>query len=259
MRLTLPHPFISVITVVRNDPEGFCSTKSSILSQVYQNFEWIVVDGASSDATRRLVHDVISQGDARGISEVDSGIYDAMNKGLHLSRGDYVIFLNAGDRLLDEDSLSRAAAAIGDANLPDVAFFSSEMDFGRWTVKRPVKPPRYIWHGQPGLHQATFIRRSLHVEYPFSNLYRVCGDYHVLARLYKNKVSMESFSTVIGVNSFAVDAASGRQKIRLIREAFLIQRSILGLSCWICLISVIKRSVNSMMFKIFTIIRHYRR
>jgi putative colanic acid biosynthesis glycosyltransferase len=248
-------PRISIVTIVRNDRPGLERTLASVRKQSYINREWIIIDGASTDETSSLVHDLFRLREAIGVSEGDRGIYDAMNKGLDRANGDYVIFLNAGDSLFDPNSLALAAIDITTAGSPDIAFFASMMDFGGRLIERPVKPPSYIWHGQPGLHQATFFRRTLHLQHRFNDRYKICGDYDVLARMSQAGASMQSFAKNVSVNTFDSGAASGRNKLRLAMEAFDIQTIVLKLSFWKKSISFIRRSANSSVFKILTSLR----
>lgn len=247
-------PRVSVITIVRNDQAGLKRTQESVMTQSMTSREWIVIDGASNDGTERLAEELFAAGIAAGVSERDQGIYDAMNKGLDRATGDYVLFLNAGDRLLDETSLQKAVQRVDEADSPDIAFFSSIMDFGTHTILRPVKAPSYIWHGQPGLHQATLFKRSLHNQHRFTNRYKVCGDYDTLARMSKSGVRMCSFDDVINVNTFDKNAMSGKNKLRLSKEALEIQKNVLKLPVWKYTISVARRSINSMAFKIMTMV-----
>jgi putative colanic acid biosynthesis glycosyltransferase len=246
-------PSVSIITIVRNNDVGLARTRASVAAQACRDFEWILVDGASTDVTRQRVADLLRSGEARGISEPDGGIYDAMNKGLRLAAGDYVLFLNAGDRLLDAGSLGAALAAVEGAGRPDVAFFASQMDFGNRVIVRPAKQPSYIWHGQPGLHQATFVKRTVHLRHPFRDRFRVCGDYDVLARIVSGGASLRSFPAVVGVNEFDNQSTSGRFKLRLMREALAVQRTELKLPLWKCAISLMRRGINSAAFKLMTL------
>lgn len=93
-------PKVSVITVVRNDKEHIESTLNSLFVQDYPNIEYIVIDGASTDGTLEILEKYRSKIDYL-ISEPDNGIYDAMNKGISLSYGDYIGFLNSGDEYAD--------------------------------------------------------------------------------------------------------------------------------------------------------------
>lgn len=86
-------PLFSVITVTRNNLSGLKQTHKSILCQTCEDYEWVVIDGASNDGTPDFLRDK----NAHWISEVDHGIYDAMNKGIERANGQYLIFMNAGD------------------------------------------------------------------------------------------------------------------------------------------------------------------
>ncbi|MFV0624145.1 glycosyltransferase family 2 protein [Sphingomonas sp. ac-8] len=245
-----PLPRLSIVTVVRNDAAGLERTRRSLTEQTVA-FEWIVVDGASTDGTRERVLALFALEQARGVSEPDGGIYDAMNKGLRLARGDYVLFLNAGDHLAGPAALAQASAAIAAAGSPDIVFFASRMAFGRRTILRPVKRPTYLRHGQPALHQATFVRRTRHLAHPFTPAYRICGDYDALARMASAGARMVSVPEVIGVNAFEPGAMSNN-KLRLIREAAAIQRRVLALSWWTIGWSAARRALHSAVFKLLT-------
>lgn len=245
-------PLVTIITIVRNDRDGLERTRASIAEQCFMNREWIIIDGASTDGTADIVRELFLNNEARGVSESDRGIYDAMNKGIDYATGEYLLFLNAGDQLLNNKSLDTAISAIYRQNAPDVAFFASMMNFGSRQILRRVKSPRYIWHGQPALHQATFFRRTLHLKHRFSLNYRVCGDYDALARMSISGADMRSFVEVIGINTFVSNAASGRQKLRLSFEAFLIQRRVIRLSLFYIFLSVMRRLINSFAFKLLT-------
>jgi glycosyltransferase involved in cell wall biosynthesis len=96
------HPLISIITIHYNHGVGLKRTVDSILAQTKrQEIEWIVIDGGSTDGSVDYLKGLGNQIDIL-VSEKDAGIYDAMNKGLHLSNGEYVWFVNAGDALHDE-------------------------------------------------------------------------------------------------------------------------------------------------------------
>jgi putative colanic acid biosynthesis glycosyltransferase len=247
-----PALWLSVVTVVRNDLPGLERTHASLAEQVLRDFEWILIDGASTDATRLRASLLLAEGIARGVSEPDAGIYDAMNKGLRLARGSHVLFLNAGDRLLGPDALARAQVAMEARGDPDIGFFASRMDFGGRVLPRAVKPPSYLWHGQPGLHQATLVRRTLHLAHPFAQEYRVCGDYDALARMAAAGARMESIPETIGVNAFEPGAMSGNKRL-LIREAAAIQRAVLRLPRCKIAVSIARRAVHSAVFKLLTV------
>ena len=116
-------PLISIITVNFNNQAGLMRTLSSVSEQTFADFEQIVVDGGSSDGSAKVLQNK-SLTIARWVSEPDRGIYHAMNKGIRMARGRYLMFLNSGDHLLDSNSLEVAASVIDDK---DIYYFSLEM------------------------------------------------------------------------------------------------------------------------------------
>ena len=102
-------PRISIITVVYNAVDLLEGTIQSILEQTYSNIEYVVVDGASKDGTVDIIHKYKDRID-QWVSEPDKGLYNAMNKGLNMATGDFVWFMNAGDRLYTPDTLEKAVA-----------------------------------------------------------------------------------------------------------------------------------------------------
>ncbi|WP_122999895.1 glycosyltransferase, partial [Escherichia coli] len=99
-------PLITVITVVYNDSQGLLKTINSLEKQTYlSNLEYIVVDGNSNDSTTEII--INSKVITKYIIETDNGIYDAMNKGIDLATGEWLLFLNAGDVLYHQDVLSK--------------------------------------------------------------------------------------------------------------------------------------------------------
>lgn len=225
-------PFFSIITIVLNDLAGLKLTMESIFKQSCLDWEWLIVDGASTDGTREFALSCSGK-NVRVVSERDRGIFDAMNKGLLLARGNYVVFLNSGDLLATEGSLSKVKEECILRN-PDVLFGSSIMDFGVLRIERAVKPPQYIWHGQPGLHQATVFKREKHVTFLYDLAYRVCADYDVITRMAHAGLTMNSAPILISINKFNAEAHSGRKKIRLIMGVARAQRRNLHMSyVWI--------------------------
>jgi glycosyltransferase involved in cell wall biosynthesis len=103
----------SIITIVYNGESLIEGTMQSVLNQTFTDYEYLIVDGASKDNTLSIVQEIAlnSPLSIKWISEPDKGLYDAMNKGLRLATGDFVLFLNAGDRLFEPTTLEKMAAA----------------------------------------------------------------------------------------------------------------------------------------------------
>ncbi|MGV3547381.1 MAG: glycosyltransferase, partial [Pedobacter sp.] len=99
---------ITIITVNFNNLKGLKKTAESVLSQTYKDFEFIIVDGGSRDGSKEYIEE-ISDNVTLWVSEPDSGIYNAMNKGIKMAKGDYICFLNSGDIFFDETTLNSVA------------------------------------------------------------------------------------------------------------------------------------------------------
>ena len=100
-------PLISIITVNFNDKIGLERTLESVFSQNFRNFEYLVIDGGSNDGSKELL-EKNSEKINYWVSEPDKGIYNAMNKGISVAKGEYLIFLNSGDHFKNENSLEIA-------------------------------------------------------------------------------------------------------------------------------------------------------
>ena len=125
---------ITYVTITFNAAKVLQRTLDSVLQQDYPNIVHLIIDGASTDDTMKLVDDYIARSNAaenghriQVTSEPDKGIYDAMNKGLRSLDGDYVCFLNAGDFLPTPDTVSRIAEAITNTHHPTPSFQRSCM------------------------------------------------------------------------------------------------------------------------------------
>ena len=110
------NPKFSIITVTFNAGKSLEKTIQSVISQTYRNVEYIIVDGKSKDNTLQIAN-AYQQWIHRLISEPDKGLYDAMNKGTRLATGDYLCFLNAGDKFHDDDTLQHMANSLKDGHL----------------------------------------------------------------------------------------------------------------------------------------------
>ncbi len=165
-------PRISVVTVVRNDLHGLLATRASLQAQGFDGWEWIVVDGASTDGTAAWLAAHADE-PAWWRSAPDEGLYDAMNVGLAAATGDYVLFLNAGDTLAGPDVLARAAAAEGDLLYGDALERATDGDLRL----KPARSHRFAFYGMFTHHQAMLYRRALVGGLHFESRYTVGADY----------------------------------------------------------------------------------
>lgn len=183
-------PRFSIITSAFNSAAGLRSTGRSLRAQKSKDFEWIVIDGASSDDTASIV-DTFSDLDVQFVSEPDSGIYSAWNKALPMIRGEWVLFLGAGDTLFDSETLGRAADILD--RLPietSTAYGSVTVTDGRSLADTRVRPP--VWHGVNGpwgggrpllpCHQGVFQRATVFCNFQFDERCRISADNEVLLK-----------------------------------------------------------------------------
>ena len=185
---------ISVVTVCFNASHLIEATVRSVVGQTYADVEYIVIDGNSTDGTT----DIIRRYEDRityWVSENDKGIYDAMNKGIAAATGDYIIFMNAGDRFADENVLSEVAPQLGNHTVVS----------GRWNRcyadgrVKPAGPKRLtaLKVEMPICHQATFVRLPYHKENPFDVSFRLSADYDFFYKAWRRNETFYYLDNVI--------------------------------------------------------------
>ncbi len=180
-------PLISIVTVVYNGEKHLEQTINSVLGQTYDNIEYILIDGESTDGTMEIIKKYEGQVDY-WISESDEGIYNAMNKGVSLCSGDYVAFLNADD-WYPINSLDLVVGALLKTKLDYVFGDMNLYDENTLVGKR--KPSNYKY-GTPIGHQALFVRTNLMRENPFNIRYKIAADYDFMIKLIKmNKIYIQ--------------------------------------------------------------------
>lgn len=173
---------VTVATVVRNDREGFLTTAKSIFSQTYDNIEWVVVDGLSNDGTSEIVKRLLHRID-HCVIEKDSGIYNAMNKAIKLTTGEWLIFLNAGDTFYTGDTISELVESL--LSDDEVIYGNAiEYETGRMKFYRPEED---YWLGMVNDHQATMTRTSLYRKYGYDESYQIAGDFDFFSKLRVNQ------------------------------------------------------------------------
>ncbi|HWE72079.1 MAG TPA: glycosyltransferase family 2 protein [Stellaceae bacterium] len=177
----------SVITVAKNAAATLEKCIASVEMQRHPALEYILVDGASTDETATIVARHKSRVD-RFVSEADSGIYDAMNKGLALARGRFIYFLGADDYLLDENVLSDVAGFLERTSGCDFIYGGIEVRHsdGRADIFMPPPPEEALRFLVSGClpHQASFAsRRAFDLAGAFDDRYRIAGDYDWFLRV----------------------------------------------------------------------------
>lgn len=241
---------LSIITVVRNAKELFLQTLESVKNQTYQNIEYVVVDGNSTDGTKELIEhnqDFITT----WISEKDKSLYDAMNKGLKLSTGDFVWFLHAGDTIPTSQTLENA---INDILKIETDFQKIDFIYGKVKIKsvenntvsffdyHKIAPTenqlsklgyKNFLEGMVICHQAMLVRREIAPLYDLN--FRLAGDIDWSIRLFKeiekrknNKQEIRVKQTETIIAHFLAGGISTSQKKKSLQERFKIFQKHIG-------------------------------
>lgn len=214
---------VSVITVCLNCSNTIERTCKSVISQTYSNLEWIVIDGNSEDDTLKILNrykDNISI----LISEPDSGIYEAMNKGIRLSTGKYIVFLNAGDSFYGQHTLKTVSS-----------FFGPELLYGK-TVKRSCDNDKLVSYPESLSedyllnytlpHQSSYYQKNVFLKYGlYDEFYKIAGDYEFYARLIKE----EKFSFRYIEEPLSIFYLDGISNDPLFRDRLLLEQHTLRL------------------------------
>ena len=191
---------ITYVTITYNAAKVLQRTLDSVLAQDYPNIEHLIIDGASTDDTLKIVDDYIARSNAaenghqiQVSSEPDKGIYDAMNKGLRSMTGDYVCYLNAGDFLPTTDTASRIAQQVeASGNTPAVLYGDTDIvdGEGQFLHHRRLAPPEKLtWksfrQGMLVCHQAFYARTDFAIATPYDMQYRYSADVDWCIRVMK--------------------------------------------------------------------------
>lgn len=152
-------PKISIITINYNNVEGLNKTIQSVISQSYQHIEYIVIDGGSQDGSRSVIK--AEEGRiAYWVSEPDSGIYNAMNKGIRAATGEYLLFINSGDVLVNEDVISEVAKhGLTQDLVCGNLIFEKETGSEKWIPTDKVTFKTFLYSTIP--HPTTLIKRNM--------------------------------------------------------------------------------------------------
>jgi glycosyltransferase involved in cell wall biosynthesis len=193
-------PKISIITINYNDAIGLEKTIVSVLHQEYSDFEYIIIDGGSTDWSKDVI--LYHQNHLTyWVSEPDEGIYNAMNKGINAATGDYLLFMNSGDVLVDDTNILEICSKklVEDIVAFDCFLEKDNKINGRRT--HAEKPTLFYVIRNGFKHQSTFIKRRLFEELGLYNQsYKIAADYEFWIRCFLNpKTTAKSYPIPIAV------------------------------------------------------------
>lgn len=189
-------PLITVITVVYNNDKYLEQTIKSIIEQTYEAVEYIVIDGGSIDRTLEIIKKYNNAIDY-WLSEPDKGIADAMNKGIRLAKGDFIIFLHADDYFADKHSLEEAVKYIEDSD----EIIACDILYGQ-ALKRLTSRGFNFWMNfKTGIyHQGTLCsRKLLQKMHGFDIRFKIAMDYDFFLRTYHAGVRIRKSRHVLSI------------------------------------------------------------
>ena len=224
MSETMAVPLISVITITLNDRDGLIRTIESLQSQIdMPDVEHVVVDGLSDYDIDSLIADIGSP--ARLHQGRDEGLYDAMNRGTELARGDYLLYLNSGDTLAEQQVLAEIGAVLA-AERPDFLYCDSfERQLDGEIRYKPSRPMKWLPLGMISHHQAMLFRRDVieqnAIRYDLS--YRIAADYDFV--LHHVRASKSSHYLPRPICVFERGGTSYQKRHVARREQFHIRRT----------------------------------
>jgi putative colanic acid biosynthesis glycosyltransferase len=208
-------PLVSVITVVFNGEGTIENTINSVAIQDYQNLEYVVCDGNSTDHTVDIIKKNMSV-ISIWVSEPDSGIYDAMNKAIALSKGEWLLFLGCDDYLAESTSISNLVDSIaedislvyGNVQYADGQHFLSKID-------------HTILIGNTLHHQASLYKKTLFDNFSYDTALKICSDYELNLLIYLQKYKVSGVNKIISIGGTGGMSAqqknAGNEEINYIR------------------------------------------
>lgn len=194
---------LSIITINYNNAEGLKKTMGTVLGQTYKDYEYIVIDGGSTDESVEVIKHFGNKG-YQWVSEPDKGIYNAMNKGIKKSTGEYLLFLNSGDYFYDENVVGKVCPLLhnGDIIYGNVVFKESEEK--TWIKKYDTLITFNFFLSDNLPHQGSFIRRSLFESIGlYDETIYVCADWKfILDSIFKADASLKYIDMIISYYDF---------------------------------------------------------
>jgi glycosyltransferase involved in cell wall biosynthesis len=205
-------PKISIVTVNFNMDSEIGPTLDSVLSQDYPNFESIVIDGGSTDRSRQIIEGY-GKHIAYWVSEPDAGLYDGMNKGVTAATGQWVLFMNSGDRFASSTVLSDIFGEDHEAS--DLIYGDHVRIYPDRGIERVIRAesPNILPLRMHCSHQSLFMRREILLERPFNGKF-LAADYDAILSAYVNGKKFKRVDCVVAVA--AVGGRSDRYRLTIL-------------------------------------------
>lgn len=210
---------ITIITVCYNSVNEIENTIQSVISQDYDNVEYLVVDGKSTDGTLEIIRKY-SKGISNWLSEKDKGVFDAMNKAIDMATGEWLLFMNAGDSFAESDIISSFFNGVKYDDGVGVVFgdaFFLQPDNSLSYYKATPFTKRESGIRDMGIcHQAIFTRTSLARRFKFDFSYKYASDYNMMMNIFKSGYTFSY--NAIPVCIYNLDGISSNNKLSQFKE-----------------------------------------
>ncbi len=223
----------SIITVCRNDLEGLKLTRDSLYGQSYTDFEWIVVDGKSTDGTSNWLKQ-LTYTNLSWVSEPDNGIFDAMNKGIRTAKGKYLLFLNSFDELADDLVLQKVNDLITGSKGRLRFIYGDSIDITDEGAALYRKAKHHGTHvrGMFTQHQAMFFINNPDILY--NSDYKLVADYAYIGRNLEDIDEQGIAYIDMPVCRFKLGGTNESSRFRALKEDFLIRKNEFRLNTFLC-------------------------
>lgn len=239
-------PKITVVTVTYNAEQTLERTLQSVASQTYPRVEHLIVDGLSVDGTLSLIQEYAEDNsvcdtphEIQFIREPDSGLYDAMNKAIDNANGDYLVFLNAGDKFHSDDTLERVVETVSsvhgnefdEATWPAVLYGETDIvdDNGVFLRHRRLQTPEVLtWRsflsGMLVCHQSFYVRTDMARQFHYNLRYRFSGDFDWCIRIMKDaqQQGQSLFNTRMVLTDYLSEGMTTKNHRKSLLERFRI-------------------------------------
>ena len=257
-------PLITIATVTYNAEATLQRTLDSVAAQDYARIEHLIIDGLSTDRTLSLVQRYVEQNNNRHqirlTSEPDEGLYDAMNKALSMAMGEYIVFLNAGDKLHSGDTISKVVACAnwrkGNGKNPAVLYGETDLvdNAGQFIRHRRLSAPENLsWkdflYGMLVCHQSFYVRTDIAKSESYNLSYRYSADYDWCIRIMKKaaKRRLRITNTNLILTDYLNEGMTTKnhrksliERLKLMAQHYGWLKAIAA-HCWFIIRAVIKR------------------
>ena len=218
---------LSIVTINYNNKKGLVKTIESVTNQEFKDFEWIVIDGGSTDQSVALIQDNLTHIDY-WVSEKDQGVYDAMNKGINVATSDYILFLNSGDYFI----LNNAVKIITNATYTEDLIFCNIQIRSKKEIYQQINSsnPKQILLDRMICHQAILHKKSLFTRVGLYSLdHKIADDYEFLIKsLFKYNCTHNYFPHSIieyddtnGISDFDTNGTQlQRERLSILKNYF---------------------------------------